>query len=480
MYRTNLVQGIPIASHVATTTTHAQTISHISCSSELSKHQKKPHYSYNPREGLGDFALPDQQDINRYLSGLVDTHIQPKEKKIKKTIRCFLYIMESLLYYFTPIPLPKKEIDFIFLVHGRYEADYMNVLPFLGFFKLILPNNLFLELVQKLPPAVVDVITTKSGLRGLMVSTPVLPQTLVSCRKGMEREIRRVHRLIDKICRPASSKIVIGLGGWWPSFTRKGKLLTKYFSSDKYTITTGHTATVFSLYKTTEVLLKAAAIKAADATIAIFGCGGIGSAVAEQLLQNRYHNLVFVDINSHKLKALKGQLESTYPKANIQTYLFNKSTVRQIISKCHLGLCATSNISALLDKDDIIDNFIFLDDSRPEAIPRFDNGDSKFTLEGGLIKVRGVKSFCDFGFGVDGSNLLGCLSEAYMLALDLRKRKILRNTLGDVTNELIHRMERFFNTEQISIGDFKMGDQFLSITKLTEALRLRHLAIKAI
>jgi predicted amino acid dehydrogenase len=327
--------------------------------------------------------------------------------------------------------------------------------------------------MQSFPPAIVDEIKATNGLRGFMISSARLPQSLVGNRKQMCREIERVRRLVENMCENSSQKIVIGLGGWWPSFTMMGLLVETLMDKHKYLVTTGHTATVLSIIKTVKKLIKKSGVAASTAQIAVVGCGNIGTAVSEALVRD-YAHITLIDLNEKKSEKLRDMLIAINPRAKIEIVGVDKALTKAALSKCHLGVCATSNASLLFDKRDIDKHFVFIDDSRPEAIPRFEAGDERYTLEGGLIKVENMVLNCDVGFGLDGRNTLGCLSEAYMLALDSSKNKVLHNTIGRVTHDMLARMDAFIEQDpMLDIGDYKMGDQYLDAETIANSMRIR-------
>jgi len=391
----------------------------------------------------------------------------------QSTFKIFRYFIQSLVYYFLPFLLAKKKIDFIFLVHIRYEEDCNTHAPYISFLKKLLPTKTYLYLFSLLPPLLLDEFTHANGSKGLLISSTHLPQPLINGKKTRTKEINRSLKFISNACVPQHEKIVISLGAWWPIISLHGQLFEKVLPNDHpYIITTGHTATLYSIVKTAEDLIEKSLLPREQINIAIMGCGNIGFFAANTLLSKGVQ-VTLIDINEIKLLKLKKQLQESFPDSLIHHHTFSHESVQPILNTCHFGICATSNTKEIIKKEDIPDFFVFIDDSRPEAIPRFDYGDNKYTLEGGLINVQGFQSSFNFGFGND-SNLLGCLSEGYILALDQQLNKTLSPTKSVASVDLYNSMARFCESQNIRPGDYKMGELTLQETTIIQAVRCRH------
>jgi predicted amino acid dehydrogenase len=118
---------------------------------------------------------------------------------------------------------------------------------------------------------------------------------------------------------------------------------------------------------------------------------------------------------------------------------------------------------------DIPNGFVAIDDSRPEALPR-DPRHKRIILEGGLLKIKGVKLDYDYGFGQD-ENVFGCLGEAFVLALD--QCKTLKPTVGDIDLENFHRVVDFCRKNCVSEGDLKSSDVLIMNDEIIDAFRQR-------
>jgi predicted amino acid dehydrogenase len=389
--------------------------------------------------------------------------------------RCFKNVLLTFIYHYSPFRIKRKKIDFIFLVHPRYMEDYEMVFPTLSIIKRFIPEKWLIKFIEKFPPIIVDKIRAEDGMKGVMISTLVMPQNLMSDRKRLKKEIKRVQHLVLKAFKPRHKKIVLGTGAWWPMLTQRGKMLRQYFDESKFTLTSGHTATVFSIVKSVDQLIKKSKTKPKNAMLAILGCGDIGSAVAESLVSMSY-NVTLIDLFPKKLEILKAKLLKINDKAIIKTYISEPNGIKSVLSTCHMGVCATANIELIIDRHNIPENFIFLDDSKPEAIPRFSVNNSRYTLEGGLLKIKGMKAFHNLGFGTS-DNMLGCLSECYIVAKDHQLSTDNKSLIGKVSADDILWMKDSCEKNDIKIGDYKSGNDFVGSEKLVNALNKRSKSI---
>ncbi len=386
-----------------------------------------------------------------------------------ETMRNFVVTM---IYTFIPLPLPRHKVDFVFFIHTRYVQDYQSVFPFLNGLKRLSPK-LYLKLIQHFPPCIIDHFDAENGLRGLLVSTPLLPDTLMKERKRTEQELFKTKKLLDKYCAPTPRKIVLGLGGWWPMVTKKGTLVKSIFAKGGgYRVTTGHTATVYSIVTTTMQLIEKSQIDRKRINIAILGCGNIGSHCAEFLLDWGVQ-VTLIDINQKKLRHLRRDFSHQYPKSHIHTALFTPKRIKRVLDGCHMGICATSNVGSIISLQQIPKHFIFIDDSRPEAIPRATLDDKRYTLEGGLLSVSGLRSRFNFGFGND-HNTLGCLAESFLLAWDSMDAQIVEETVGRIDPNNFKLFASFCDLKGITPGAYKMGDLVIAEERLIHALLKRH------
>jgi predicted amino acid dehydrogenase len=260
--------------------------------------------------------------------------------------------------------------------------------------------------------------------------------------------------------------------------SKKGELFKSIFSNDNgFRVTTGHTATVYSLVSTAMQLVDKSEIERSKINIAILGCGNIGSHCAEFLLELGVQ-VTLIDVNQKKLRLLRKEFLHHVSKNRVHTALFTPKRIKRVLDSCHMGICATSNVGSIINLTQIPKHFIFIDDSRPEAIPRFTLEDKRYTLEGGLLSVHGLHSQFNFGFGND-HNTLGCLSESYLLAWDSLDTQVVHETVGRIDPKNYSLFSSFCELKGIKPGDYKMGDLVIPEERLVHAVLKRHIKINA-
>ncbi len=86
------------------------------------------------------------------------------------------------------------------------------------------------------------------------------------------------------------------------------------------------------------------------------------------------------------------------------------------------------------------------------------------------MKIPGANCDYDFGFG-QNDNFFGCLTEAFILALDSTKRSILKETVGDVDENNFWAMLTFCKNYSISVGDFKSSNQDIADDFISQIIR---------
>ena len=368
----------------------------------------------------------------------------------------------NFLYGFSP--------DFVFLVHPRGINDMYNTIPFLRKWRYLMPEKFILKFASFWPAGVVADVRWNGKLKGHIVSTPMLPEMLFAKREYVANSIPKIVNFIRKI---SNSRVYVGLGGWWPIVTNRGLAFKRGLrENDSIVITNGHTATALSIFLTIKTISRIADIPLGNLKIAIIGVGKIGKAVLTLLSGNVDiiglfdTNEVWLDIAAQKAK--KHPDSSNIKIHKVADKQLDKDTVSKLC-EYHIAVCTTSNIELIIKDSDMLKNILVIDDSRPEAFPRIvDTNKKVLVLEGGLVKLKGVKMGADFGFNKE-DNVFGCMAEAIILALD--KEQSVKSILGDIDFENLKNMENFFRENDISEGDLKSGRQNINDGILCEVMK---------
>ncbi|KKU18988.1 MAG: hypothetical protein UX30_C0021G0005 [Candidatus Saccharibacteria bacterium GW2011_GWA2_46_10] len=319
--------------------------------------------------------------------------------------------------------------QFAFLVHPRAYQDVFISMPAFRIFKLFFRKKQGFKFFSNTNPFVLNTVRTQQDCNGCVIAQLTVPE-------------------------------IMFLGGWFPMITKRGQLLDATARALGVRVTNGHCGTLTSIYMTIEKIAGISRIALNDMTIAVIGVGKMGANVA-RALNGKVKYLILIDINAIQLQKVKEDLSSADCSTEVSCVLFDvdsKSELKDILHRCHVGVCATSSYRNILKLRDLPTNFIGIDDSRPEALPR-DPRKERIILEGGLLKISKAKIDYNYGFGED-DNVFGCLGEAFLLALD--KHGLLMPTLGDVNRGNFFKMVAFCRENGVSEGDLKSSN--ISIT----------------
>ena len=361
----------------------------------------------------------------------------------KNPIISSLHVLRDAIIFFLPIKqipsfivklLYGVEPKFIFFIHPRRTEDIYMAFPPSVIMRRILGKNLFIKTISLFPPVVLSNIQTPQGIDGLVLTSPLLSENFLKNRKGSLREAIKGLYFGSKLVKRGA---VFGLGALWPMVTRRGLALIPYAKSKNITITNGHCGTLISLFLSIKKLSTLSSIPLEELKIAIIGVGKMGENLA-RILYGRVATISLIDINEARLNLVEKKLQEVMTETDIQKYTNHKDvgSIKDILNKNHIVVCTTSNIRRIIRPEDIPDNCIIIDDSRPEAIPRDLNG-NRVVLEGGLMQIEGLIQSYDFGFGID-ENVFGCLAESYLLSFDSTGE--LTPTLGEVKFENFNKM----------------------------------------
>lgn len=357
--------------------------------------------------------------------------------------------------------------DFIFFTHPRNEEDIYATLPFIKTFEKLFSKKFVRQILNLSPCYVVAHVQGPLGKKGYVISVTELPETMFTSRELTMRLIRASLSFFRKISR---QQVYVGLAAWWPIVSNSGLVFLKYLKpAENITVTSGHTATLASIYLSILKLTEIARITLKDLKLLIIGAGKVGGSLGD-LLAEKVGKLGLVDKNPMRVQAVKVNLEKKSRNVIVETIPVNDGNFEEVISKklgeYDMAVCTTSNTGLLIRDARKLKSCIVLDDSRPEAFPRIFSAETgTVVLEGGLMKIPGVSLDSDFGFGKT-ENIFGCLSEAIILALDRECR--LKPNVGDVDYDNLFNLIEFCRQADIGVGDFKCGQRNVSEEELSK------------
>jgi len=355
--------------------------------------------------------------------------------------------------------------QFIFFIHPRRSEDMYIGFPPAVLMRRFLGKGLFLKITSLFFPTVVSTVRTPRNIDGLILSSFCLPEVFLRRKKVSLREAFRGVYLSSKLLPKGG---VLGVGALWPMVTRRGLSLKRSPRAKDIIITNGHCGTLVSLFFTIKSIADLSSVRLEDLKVAILGVGKMGENLGH-VLYGKVATLTLVDINEKRLDLVEEKLSSAMSETDIQKYTNSEDFggMKEVFENNHIIVCTTSNIRRIIKPEDIPDNSIIIDDSRPEGIPRELSG-NRVVLEGGLLKINGIMQNYDYGFGFD-ENVFGCLAESYLLAFD--SFKALKPTLGDVDFGNFDKMVDFCQKANIAVGDFKCRDRIIEKDKIVSIIK---------
>jgi len=362
-----------------------------------------------------------------------------------------------VLYGFSP--------DYIFLTHPRSIDDFYMVAPFVRRLSFVVPDKILRAILKIFPVYVVSRVCWEGKINGLIITTPFLPQELLENRDKTVKIAGRIIRFIHKI---SAKRIYVGLAAWWPIATNNGLAFNRFSSNNlDIEVTSGHTVTLVSLYLTVVKIAEAINIPLEKLRILILGVGRVGEGAAN-IFNGRVCEIGLADKNVARLRNIKRNLITQGKGVTIETHDIRETTQEEVLEKVlsayHVAVCTTSNVGFLIKDETKLKNCIIVDDSRPEAFPRvFSRESCCAVIEGGLMKIPGIKMDKDFGFG-NTENVFGCLAEAFILALDANKK--LHPMIGEINVDDFEKVLSFCKETGIEAGDFLSGHRKLSGSEL--------------
>lgn len=385
-----------------------------------------------------------------------------------------LHVLRDTIIFFLPIrrmPFFIVKIlygvnpRFIFFIHPRRTEDIYIGFPPSVLIRRLLGKKLFLKTTFLFYPTVVSIIRTPRNINGLVISSFLLPELFLKNKRIALREAIRGLHLSSRLL-PKDS--ILGLGALWPMVTRRGLSLKRLAAVKDTAITNGHCGTLISLFLTIKNIAEIAGARLGDLKVAILGVGKMGENLA-RALYGKVATLTLVDINEARLDFVEEKLKKTMSETDIQKYTNREDFggMREVFENNHIIVCTTSNVRRIIKPEEIPDNSIIIDDSRPEGIPR-DLTSNRVVLEGGLLKISGINQNYDYGFGFD-ENVFGCLAESYLLAAD--SCKTIRPTLGEVDFDNFDKMMSICRELNVTVGDFKCRDKIIEKDRIASIIK---------
>jgi len=257
----------------------------------------------------------------------------------------------------------QKKYDFYWLVHPMDEKQRK---------EWAIRQGVKVEQLIKECPKVIDEIRDElSGTIGCVLSTPLLPIDLIK-RKTVIEQLKMIKLMIDP-------KVPVGLGAWWATVTRSGKLAKEILDNP---IIDGYTGTVNRIVEQVYENINGELNR-----VAIIGGGNVGKRIYNTL--KKYNNIIFDKFKINELN------DNGYNA-------FHVDELKSMLHEFDIGICCTTATVDIIKREDIPEGFVFIDDSYPHSIPDYEG-----RVDGGMYTDPQVSS----KWLIQNGQVYGCLME---------------------------------------------------------------------
>jgi predicted amino acid dehydrogenase len=345
---------------------------------------------------------------------------------------------------------------FAFVIHPL-SVDFIHKHPSFRFTRF-LPDWLVEPLAAQIPPLYVSRIrgaqspATGQKVEGILLSLGATPRELMRRETGFTyRRLIAAARLAERL-----GARLMGLGAFTSVVGDAG--ITVAHKVD-IGITSGNSLTVAATLEAAKraVLLMGAQDLTQGSAMVIGATGSIGS-VCSRLLAQAIHNVTLVAPRPEKLIALKRQIESETPAANITI----ATSPDEYLAEADLIVSTTTAINArILDITLCKPGAVICDVARPPDISEKDAAlrPDVLVIESGEIKIPGD---VDFGYdiGLPPGTAYACLAETALLAMEGRFDDY---TLGrEIEMERVKEIYRLFKKHGFELAGLRSHGRYLS------------------
>ncbi|MFD9443494.1 amino acid adenylation domain-containing protein [Streptomyces sp. NPDC060006] len=227
--------------------------------------------------------------------------------------------------------------------------------------------------------------------RSGFVSLPLFADELAAAGDLSVRTARAVEHAASLGAR------CVSLAGMIPSLTGYGYDVLRESPASPTAITTGHAATTVAVVKTVHAALAATGRDLAERTLAVIGCGSIGTSSLRLLLARSPRppaRLFLCDLpgSGPRLRALAGDLSADCPGTRTEVLESGRDLPVEVY-EADLIVTAVSGATALLDIDRLRPGTIVVDDSFPHcfdtsrALDRMREQRDVLVVGGGLLAL---------------------------------------------------------------------------------------------
>ncbi|MGW1957742.1 amino acid adenylation domain-containing protein [Streptomyces sp. NPDC001920] len=239
--------------------------------------------------------------------------------------------------------------------------------------------------------------TTPLGTSGF-VALPVFADELAPGAELAARTARAVERAA------ALGARCVSLAGMIPSLTGYGYDVLRETTTSA-ALTTGHAMTTVAVARTVHAALAATGRHLADLSLAVVGCGSIGTSSLRLLLATASRppaRLLLCDLpgSAARLRRLAAELSSAHPRTPVDVAESGR-TLPSVVYEADVIVTAVSGAHALLDIGLLRPGTVVVDDSFPHcfdtasALDRMSREQDVLVVGGGLLALDSTRTRLD-------------------------------------------------------------------------------------
>ncbi len=370
-------------------------------------------------------------------------------------------------------------VDVVLLTHLRDDADLVRLLPWTEEFTPRYRRTL----LRHLRPITAEVIELPTLTAGLLFA-PCLPEEMVrpearqACRRMLESEA--IPKLEQMGTRYAC------LGGLMASLTGYGRRLAATAEAAGITVSTGHSATAVSVYRTYVRAVEELGRDYRNGRMVVLGLGSVGVGFVRLLMQRleKPKELVLVDrpFRREHLRKLAAEF-ARYGNLCVSVETTLEGGGLDADSVCYDCDFLVSAISSwnVIDIDRVAPGTVLVDCglpacwSREAAWQRCSERMDIVPCEAGLVDCSSLGYRGRFPFGFAGHGAAGtatawcCLTEGMIL----KQLPELAPTLGEPSTIGVAGFDEAFDELGLGAAALQCGGRYLPVAELREVLPVR-------
>jgi predicted amino acid dehydrogenase len=367
--------------------------------------------------------------------------------------------------------------DIVLITHPRDPADLRRLLPWAD----SAPEGDLRSLAEQMRPVFGEIVPTPRFTAAYLFlpafgDTIMDPRTRGSCRLLLNEALRSAAE--------AGARTVC-LGGLTASLSGYGRRVRRLADELGLRLTTGHSMTGVSVYRTYRRALAELGLEARKTSLCVAGLGSVGGAFLRllELRQLLPASLTIIERPSradHVRAEVKRLCEELGVAAQMELTEPNGSLVSD--SACYRSQAIVSAVSTTeaIDPHRVAPGTVLVDDSQPPcwsraaAWKRCRDDLDIVPCEAGLIDCSaiGFRTWFPFGFatpaGADGSPVSWCcLAEGMLLALD----PALPATEGEPSAESLIAYDDAFDRHGLVVAPLQCDARFLPMAELSSRMQ---------